>query len=320
MDDVSSVRYRVLGMDCAADAAEIEAAARGVPGVASIRVSAASQMMTVRMDGDGTRLPAVEQAVGALGYQLERMDAGARGGHAAPAYRRALWIVVVLNAGYGAVEMAGGFISRSQALKADALDFLGDGLITFLGLIAITWSLRWRARAALVQGVFLGALGLGVVVSTAYRLLVRQQPQAELMGVLGLVALAVNVAAAAVLIPHRTGDANVRAVWLFSRNDAIANAAVVAAAGLVAWTRSPWPDLAVAGVVALLFLHSSWIIVRDARADLRHPAGRQTARTPASPVWLKPPRSSRVFPRSLRWLQPLSARGARRRPASPALT
>src|SRR3546814_2847064 len=92
--------------------------------------------------------------------------------------------------------MVGGFLSGSQALKADALDFLGDGLITFLGILAIGWSLVWRARSALIQGVFLGALGLGVLASTAYRVLVVNQPEAELMGLFGIIALAVNVAAA----------------------------------------------------------------------------------------------------------------------------
>src|SRR3546814_14633805 len=96
--------------------------------------------------------------------------------------------------------MVGGFLSGSQALKADALDFLGDGLITFLGILAIGWSLVWRARSALIQGVFLGALGLGVLASTAYRVLVVNQPEAELMGMFGIIALAVNVAAALVQI------------------------------------------------------------------------------------------------------------------------
>ena len=132
--------------------------------------------------------------------------------HITPAYRRALWIVVGLNVGYGLVEMAGGFVSGSQALKADALDFLGDGLISFLGLPAIGWSLAWRARSALVQGLFLAVLGVGVLAATAHRGLVLNRPEAELMGLFGAGALAVNVAAAAVLIPHRTGDANVRAV------------------------------------------------------------------------------------------------------------
>ncbi|MCB4825417.1 cation transporter [Roseicella aerolata] len=189
--------------------------------------------------------------------------------HITPGYRRALWIVVGLNVGYGLVEMVGGFVSGSQALKADALDFLGDGLITFLGLLAIGWSLAWRARSALIQGLFLGALGLGVLATTAYRVLVLNQPEAELMGLFGAIALVANVAAAAVLIPHRTGDANVRAVWLFSRNDAIGNLAVVVAAGLVWWTGTAWPDLAVAAVIAGLFLQSAWSIVRDALADLR---------------------------------------------------
>ena len=86
--------------------------------------------------------------------------------HVNPAYQRALWIVILLNVGYGIIEMFGGFISGSQALKADALDFLGDGLITFLGVLAIGWSIAWRARSALIQGLFLGVLGLGVLANT----------------------------------------------------------------------------------------------------------------------------------------------------------
>lgn len=189
--------------------------------------------------------------------------------HITPAYRRALWIVVLLNVGYGLVEIVAGFIANSQALKADALDFLGDGLITWLGLLAISWSVGWRAKSALIQGIFLGALGLGVLGTTIYRVFVANEPEAGMMGVVGAIALVVNVAAAVVLIPHRAGDANVRAVWLFSRNDAIGNVAVVIAAGLVAWTGTPWPDLVVAVIIASLFLHSSWSIIRDALGDLR---------------------------------------------------
>lgn len=279
MNEAPATRqYRVLGMDCAKDAAEIEEAVRAVPGVEAVKVSTATHILTLHENQAGSKPPEIEGAVARLGYGLEPLASEADTSIAAPAhmaagYRRALWTVVLLNVGYGVVEMVGGFLSGSQALKADALDFLGDGLITFLGLLAIGWSLVWRARAALLQGLFLGALGLGVVGTTLYRLVVQQQPEAELMGVLGLVALAVNVAAAVVLIPHRTGDANVRAVWLFSRNDAIGNAAVVIAAVLVAWSGSPWPDLVVAMVIAGLFLHSSWAIVRDARADLQEAEG-----------------------------------------------
>jgi cation diffusion facilitator family transporter len=189
--------------------------------------------------------------------------------HITAVYRRALWTVVLLNVGYGLVEIVAGFMARSQALKADALDFLGDGLITCLGILAMKWSLRWRARSALIQGIFLGALGCAVLGTTIYRIFALAEPQAGLMGIVGAIALLVNVAAAVVLIPHRAGDANVRAVWLFSRNDAIGNVAVVLAAGLVAWTGTPWPDLVVAVVIAGLFLHSSWSIIRDALSDLR---------------------------------------------------
>lgn len=272
------IRYRVTGMDCASCAAFSILAARGV-GVEDVKVSTATQIMTLRTQPG--RLAEVERAVTEIGYQLDRLDAPRASeasdddelpkdlSHITPAYKRALWIVVALNVGYGLVEIVGGFLAGSQALKADALDFLGDGLITFLGLLAIGWSLLWRARSALIQGLFLGLLGLGVVASTIYRMIVQLPPEAELMGLFGIVALVVNVLAAAVLIPHRTGDANVRAVWLFSRNDAIGNAAVVVAAGLVTWTGTVWPDLVVALVIAGLFLHSSWSIIRDARADLR---------------------------------------------------
>lgn len=186
-----------------------------------------------------------------------------------PAYRRALTIVVILNLGFGLCELVGGFIAQSQALKADSLDFLGDGSISLLGLLALTWAARARAHVALTQGLFLGALGFGVIGFAIWRAFNATLPEAELMGMIGIVALAVNVSAALVLSRFREGDANVRAIWLFSRNDAIANVAVIVAAGLVAWTGSAWPDLGVAGVIALLFLHSAYDIVRNARAELR---------------------------------------------------
>ena len=279
-DETQTIRYRVTGMDCPSCATKIEAATRKVAGVENVKVSIASQLMTLRVADADERLSTVERAVTDLGYQLARLDADGTDDdddndkvpdltHVTPAYKRALWVVVLLNVGYGLVEIVGGFLAGSQALKADALDFMGDGLISFLGLIAIGWGLAARAKAALLQGLFLGALGLGVLANTAYRVLVLNQPEAELMGIFGAIALAVNVTAALVLIPHRTGDANVRAIWLFSRNDAIGNAAVVLAAGLVWLTATPWPDLVVAAVIAALFLQSAWSIVRDARNELR---------------------------------------------------
>src|SRR5688572_29204598 len=232
MTAAEPVRYQVTGMDCADCAVEIEHAVRSLPGVDAARVSLASGLMTVHLH-DPAAMPPIEQTVSALGYGATPAGGRAR---LAPGYRRALAIVVALNLGYGVVETIGGFLSGSQAVKADALDFLGDGLISLLGLFAIGWSLVWRARAAFLQGLFLGALGLGVLGTTLYRVIAQETPEAGLMGALGLGGLVVNVAAALVLIPHRTGDANVRAVWLFSRNDAIGNLAVVIAAVLIGGT------------------------------------------------------------------------------------
>jgi Co/Zn/Cd efflux system component/copper chaperone CopZ len=278
-------QYRVMGMDCARDAAEIEQAVRTQAHVGAVKVSTASHILTVQGETAASSLRELEQAVTSLGYRLEPLldhEAAADAApqpvqtHRASSYRRALWIVVVLNLGYGVVEMFGGFLALSQALKADALDFLGDGFITMLGLLAIGWSAVWRARAALLQGIFLATLGLGVLATTSYRIFVQHQPHPETMGLFAVVALLVNLAAAAVLMPHRTGDANVRAVWLFSRNDAIGNIAVIGAAVLVAVTATPWPDLIVAFFIAGLFLHSAWSIIGDARSDLRQAPPRTT--------------------------------------------
>lgn len=190
---------------------------------------------------------------------------------AAPAYRRALWVVVILNLGYGLVEGAAGFLGASQALKADALDFLGDGLITLLAVVALGWRPHWRARAALLQGWFLAALGLGVLANTTYRIVVLKQPEPQVIWLFGGIALAVNVAAALVLMPYGKGDANMNAVWLFSRNDAIGNVIVVVAGLMVSWTGTPWPDLVAAALLAALFLKSAIAIVGRARAELSGP-------------------------------------------------
>ena len=187
-----------------------------------------------------------------------------------PAYRRALWWVVILNVGFGIVELAGGFIANSQALKADALDFLGDGSITFVGLLALGWAAATRARVAMTQGLFLGTLGLAVIAMAVWRAMNAISPEPELMGGIGIAALIVNVTAAMILARFRdAGDAQARAIWLFSRNDAINNVAVIAAAALVFWLDSAWPDIIVAAVIAVIFLQSAWEIIRDARGELR---------------------------------------------------
>lgn len=272
-----TLRYRVIGMDCAHDAREIEEAAQEIDFVQDVRVSVSSQIMTLQLTPASDAAEVIE-AVNGIGYKLtpfalpESDHSDPAQTHTSSAYRNALWIVIILNTGYGLIEMMGGFLSGSQALKSDALDFLGDGLTTLLGVIAIGWGLKWRARSALIQGVVIGLIGISVLVNTVIRVADGYVPEAQLMGMFGIIALIVNVASTAVLLPHRTGDSNVKAVWMFSRNDAIGNVAVIIAAGLVGWLGTAWPDIVVALVIASLFLQSAWVIVRDARTDLAEAA------------------------------------------------
>lgn len=184
-------------------------------------------------------------------------------------YKAVLWIVIALNGAMFVTEMVAGRIAGSQALQADALDFLGDTLTYGLSLAVIGASLQTRATAAFLKGISLSGMGLWVLGSTAYQVLVLGVPRAEIMGVIGVLALAANLASVILLMRYKDGDANVRSVWLCSRNDAIGNVVVMAAAIGVWSTTSAWPDLAVAALMAGLFLNSSFLILRQARAEYR---------------------------------------------------
>lgn len=179
-------------------------------------------------------------------------------------YRRALWAVIVINATMFLVEMGAGALSGSRALQADALDFLGDSLTYGISLLVIGKPLLHRARAALFKGITLALMGLWVFGSTVYYAWVLGVPSAPIMGVVGTLALVANLASVVILMRYRDGDANVRSVWLCSRNDAIGNVAVIGAAIMVGVTASPWPDLMVAALMATLFLKSAAAILRQA--------------------------------------------------------
>jgi len=184
-------------------------------------------------------------------------------------YKRILWIVISINFLMFFVEMIASMLSGSMALRADALDFFGDTLTYSITLLAIGHSLKWRASAAMFKGLTLAALGLWVFGSTLYRVYVTGIPNELIMGYVALAAFGANVISALLLLKYRDGDANVRSVWLCSRNDAIGNLAVMIAAFAVYGTQSYWPDLLVAFLMALLFLHSSYLIIRQALAELK---------------------------------------------------
>lgn len=184
-------------------------------------------------------------------------------------YRRVLMAVIAINAVMFITELTSSLLAQSQALQADALDFLGDTLTYGLTLFVIGRPLAWRAGAAMVKGVSLALLALAVVAFSLYRVATGGAPDAGVMGAVGVLALAANLLAALLLYRFRNGDANVRSVWLCSRNDAINNLAVIGAALGVAATGTPWPDLAVAVAMAALFMHSALEIIRGARGELR---------------------------------------------------
>lgn len=162
------------------------------------------------------------------------------------------------------VEMLFGAAAASQALKADALDFLADAATYGLSLWAIGRSVETRARAAQFKAWTLVIMGLGILGLSLYRAIFSVSPQAELMGGIALLALLANLLSVAILLKWRNGDANVRSVWLCSRNDAIGNIAVFVSAGLVFLTGTHWPDVIVAAIMAGLFLTSAAQILRQA--------------------------------------------------------
>ena len=184
-------------------------------------------------------------------------------------YKRVLWTVIAINAAMFFVEMSAGQLAGSQALQADALDFLGDALTYGLSLAVIGMSIKVRSTAALLKGFSLLAMGLWVFGSTAYQVLILGVPSAGIMGSIGLLALAANLASVFLLMRYKDGDANVRSVWLCSRNDAIGNVAVMIASAAVWLTASAWPDLIVALMMAGLFLRSAQLILVQAWQEYR---------------------------------------------------
>lgn len=183
--------------------------------------------------------------------------------------RRLLWVVLVLNAIMFIVEFAAGWLANSSGLLADSLDMLADAMVYSLSLYAVGKAVSKKARAALLNGGLQLTLGLWVLADVAWRMWSGSTPSAELMGSVALLALAVNVTCFLLLFRFRRGDVNMRASWICSRNDILANTGVLVAAGFVAWLDSPWPDRVIGALIAAIVIHSAWRIIGEARQSLR---------------------------------------------------
>jgi cation diffusion facilitator family transporter len=176
---------------------------------------------------------------------------------------RVLVVVLAVNLAMFVIEVIGGLLAGSTALLADSLDMLGDAFVYGFSLYVLHRSLVWRARAALAKGLIMAAFGVGVLVEAALRLRAGVPPLVPAMFVIGSIALLANAFCFALLWRHRADDINLRSTWLCSRNDLIANSAVLVAALLVGVTRSVWPDVLVGTAIAVLFLRTAASVLRE---------------------------------------------------------
>ncbi len=186
----------------------------------------------------------------------------------ATAFGRVLWLVLVINAVMFVAEFGAGLMARSTALMADSLDMFGDASIYALSLYALHRSARWRAGAALTKSLLMAGFGLVVIADIVLKFAAGVVPTAPLMGAFGALALAANLTCALLLMRFRRGEINMRSTWLCSRNDVLANVGVLVAAGLVGYTGSPWPDVAIGLLIAAVFMHSALGMFRAAVSQL----------------------------------------------------
>ena len=178
--------------------------------------------------------------------------------------RRTLQIVLLINAAMFLTESVAGVLAHSTALFADSLDMLGDAIVYGFSLYVIGRGIAWQARAALLKGLIMAAFGIGLLVQVAFKITSGVTPTVEVMGLVGTLAFAANLWCLALLWRRRGDDINMRSAWICSRNDVIGNVAVLVAAGAVAVTGSPWPDIVIGLLVASVFARSAVQVVRDA--------------------------------------------------------
>lgn len=184
-------------------------------------------------------------------------------------HSRVLKVVLAINAILFVVELIAGLRAHSTALLADSLDMLGDSLVYAFSLYVLWRTAEWKALAAILKGVVMAIFGLGVMAEAVYKMAAGVVPSAGTMGVIGLLVLVGNGLCFLMLYRHRSDDLNMRSTWLCSRNDIVANLAVLVAAGGVAFSSSVWPDVVVGGAIALLFLRTASTVLKESVHEYR---------------------------------------------------
>lgn len=188
-------------------------------------------------------------------------------------YRRILWTVLAINGVMFLVEIGAGLAAGSASLQADALDFIGDAANYAISLMVVGMALRHRATAALLKGATMGIFGLWIIGIVVWNIMDGTLPSAITMGAVGFAALAANALSFSLLWVYRSGDANMRSAWICTRNDVIGNLAVLVAAAGVFGTKTGWPDIVVATIMAALALQGATIVIRQSLAEMRQPIG-----------------------------------------------
>ncbi|MCT8574809.1 cation diffusion facilitator family transporter [Glaesserella parasuis] len=192
--------------------------------------------------------------------------------HQSPKYKKALWIVLILNLSMFFVEIVMGVKSGSTSLLSDSLDFLGDSANYLISLIVLPMVLSYRAKASMVKGLTMGVFGLFILITTVYRVFYGEIPSYSEMSIVGFLALLVNVSALLILLKFRDGDSNVRSVWLCSRNDAIGNVAVILAGIPPSFFPPKHPPFILALLFAFLPLHPPPPTPPNASVGLKTPS------------------------------------------------
>lgn len=183
-------------------------------------------------------------------------------------YRQILWLALAINAIMFAVELAGGWRAASVSLLADAADFFGDAANYGLSLFVLALAPVWRPRAALIKGLTMGGYGILVLGITGGNLAKGVMPEPATMGMVSFLALLANLLVAVLLFAYRNGDANMRSVWLCTRNDVVGNLAVMLAALGVFGAGEGWPDMVVAAIMSILALSAARSVITQAKQEL----------------------------------------------------
>jgi Co/Zn/Cd efflux system component/copper chaperone CopZ len=257
--------FAVPGMDCPSEERLVRMALDGVAGISDLRCDLQARRVTVIHAGDPTPLLEALEPL-RLGARLSASGEAASGDVAVPPGEameaRTLRLLLALNAVMFVVELVAGWLAQSSGLIADSLDMLADAMVYGLSLHAVGRPAATKVRAAHVSGVFQGVLAIGVLTDVVRRFVAGSAPEAPAMIGISLLALAANVGCLALISRHRHGGAHMRASWIFSTNDVLANVGVIVAGALVAWTGSRIPDLVVGTAVGLLVLAGAVRILR----------------------------------------------------------